>query len=273
MKIALLKSRSLDGFISDDSLLYAELKNKYDVNWVVWDESQDWDQFDLAIVRNTWDYHQKIESFLGVLGKIDNSSCHLMNPLTVIQKNWHKKYLLEFQKKGVPTVPSVNFNVNNYEEYFEKWNCQKLLLKPYVSASAFGIVFLEKGKALPSSLPKEGLLQPFQSEITKGETSLIFFDGQLSHSVLKSPKKGDFRIQAEYGGIFKRIVPDDSLVSLSQEILPQDHLFARCDWIRLKTGWALMELELIEPALYFSFAPESVSHLVKAIETKVKKLL
>src|SRR5260370_26358970 len=45
------------------------------------------------------------------------------------------------------------------------------------------------------------LVQPFVEEVrTRGEWSLIFIEGALTHSVLKRPAAGDFRVQAHLGG-------------------------------------------------------------------------
>ena len=99
------------------------------------------------------------------------------------------------------------------------------------------------------------LLQPFiPSVIEYGETSLVFFDGEHSHSVLKTPKTGDFRVQEEHGSRIQSIPPDPVLIQFSRralESVPQRTLYGRVDLVTLPNGQpAVMELELIEPSLY-----------------------
>ena len=45
------------------------------------------------------------------------------------------------------------------------------------------------------------MVQKFMDSIvTEGEWSLIFFGGEFSHAVLKTPSSGDFRVQNDFGG-------------------------------------------------------------------------
>ena len=101
-------------------------------------------------------------------------------------------------------------------------------------------------------------------------TSLFYFGGELSHAVLKSPKEEDFRVQEEHGGLIERVEPPGPLVELGHRIvesLPVPPLYARVDLARLDSGGhALMELELIEPSLYFRTDPESPRRFARAFE-------
>ena len=45
------------------------------------------------------------------------------------------------------------------------------------------------------------MIQPFLPSIaTEGEYAVILFDGVYSHTVVKRPKSGDFRVQPHLGG-------------------------------------------------------------------------
>ena len=106
------------------------------------------------------------------------------------------------------------------------------------------------------------LAQPFvKSVTTSGEISLIFFAGEYSHSVLKTPKPGDFRVQEEHGGQIKSFEPDREIIEFAIRTLrnvPGDTLFARVDVVLLSNNQpALMEVELIEPSLYLSYNRQS----------------
>src|SRR5438105_2868483 len=80
-----------------------------------------------------------------------------------------------------------------------------------------------------------------------------FIDGQYSHSVIKRPTSGDFRVQWQFGGdavlaeAAKGTIED---VSKLLDGLAETPLYARVDGIECETGFVLMEVELIEPVLF-----------------------
>ena len=44
---------------------------------MVWnDPAADWDRFDLALIRSTWDYLDEREQFLKVLSEVEASTWH-----------------------------------------------------------------------------------------------------------------------------------------------------------------------------------------------------
>jgi hypothetical protein len=115
------------------------------------------------------------------------------------------------------------------------------------------------------------MAQPFlRSIVEEGEYSLFYFGGELSHAVLKSPKEEDFRVQEEHGGLIRPVEPPAPLIELGHglvESLPVPPLYARVDLARLDSGgYALMELELIEPSLYFRTDPESPRKFARAFD-------
>lgn len=44
------------------------------------------------------------------------------------------------------------------------------------------------------------LIQAYEPAISKGEYSLVFIAEKHTHTILKTPAKGEFRCQAEFGG-------------------------------------------------------------------------
>ena len=102
------------------------------------------------------------------------------------------------------------------------------------------------------------MLQSFIPEIqTSGEWSFVFFnDGEhvhFSHALRKVPQEGDYRVQEEYGGIITYENPSPNLMMQAEEVvaaIPHDWLYVRVDAVELDSVLTLMELELIEPALY-----------------------
>ena len=99
---------------------------------------------------------------------------------------------------------------------------------------------------------------------------MIFFGDVLSHVLLKTPKVGDFRVQEEHGGILKSInLPENSLVDFGLKViknLPMPCLYSRIDVVRNNDQFLLMEVELIEPSLYFNMNSESAIKFAKVFD-------
>jgi hypothetical protein len=104
----------------------------------------------------------------------------------------------------------------------------------------------------------------------EGELSLLFIEGEFTHAIRKQPAPGDFRVQHEYGGSEERVEPSGEELALGQAALNAagfKTLYARVDVMRGNDGaLCLMELELVEPALFFGHAPEAARRLAGGIE-------
>jgi hypothetical protein len=108
---------------------------------------------------------------------------------------------------------------------------------------------------------------------TIGEFSLFYFGGQYSHAVNKKPKPGDFRVQEEHGGIIQSITANEQLMQYGQFVMDQmgqELLYARVDLVQWEGQPAVMEVELIEPSLYFAFDPESPRRFAMALDRMLK---
>ena len=96
-----------------------------------------------------------------------------------------------------------------------------------------------------------------------------FFGGDYSHAILKKPKQGDFRTQEEHGADILSVEAPAALVETARHVLgvvnPQP-VYVRADFVRgASNRFLLMELELIEPALYFRTDPESSTRFARAL--------
>ena len=264
-----------EGFFTYDHLLIAPLAARdWRVVDVPWNETAfSWNQVDAVIIRSPWDYQQAPRQFLDVLASITRSGTPLFNSLEVVRWNIRKTYLLDLERLGIPIVPTIwgaQLTSAEVSGAFEQFETDQLVVKPVVGANADHTYRLRHGDsqalqlALQSHGQREYQLQPFLSSIqTDGEWSLFVFGGQYSHAILKRPARGDFRVQEEHGGQLLSVQPDQEARRLATEVfnaIPFDTLYARIDLVRLPDGTlAVMEVELIEPSLYFGFdqrAPE-----------------
>jgi glutathione synthase/RimK-type ligase-like ATP-grasp enzyme len=270
-KICFLSCQSLEGHIVDDTLAQAELEKDgaYQVTWIAWDDEADWSVFDLVIVRTTWDYHKRPQEFVSKLKTIATFT-QVMNGPEVIEWNYHKGYLKELESRGVSIVPTLIFKAHDSIEIPVKWSEEKLVLKPAISANAYQTSIISREDLASTELaPGDWLLQPFIEEINQGEVSLHFFNKVFSHAITKTPKAGDFRVQEEHGGLITALNPSPMLLEQAQVLLskiPFDLLYARVDMVYWKGEYALMEVELIEPALYFRTSSQSVRNFRTALD-------
>ncbi len=117
------------------------------------------------------------------------------------------------------------------------------------------------------------MIQPFMPAIqSEGEWSLLYFAGQFSHAVLKTPKSGDFRSQPDYDAHLRTLPAPPQALALAEaavSFIGRDRLlYARVDMVRhADDGFCLMELELIEPDLYLTHDPEAAMRFKDAFES------
>lgn len=278
-----LSMDDLGDFIADDNLLIGSFARRgWSIETISWRRKDvDWNNFDAVVVRSTWDYQRDVTAFLNVLNTIEASRATLINPLSLMRWNVRKTYLQDLEKRGVPIIPTVfaqSVDDGKLAEHFDELGVDELVLKPVVSATAERTFRVRRDSSIDfrDELVRtfrgvDYLAQPFMPRIQdEGEYSLMIFSGDVSHTILKTPKAGDFRSQEDHGGTLKVVTPEPSLlacafqVSSALEPLP---LYARADFVRdAEGGFRLMEIEVIEPALYFRLAPGSEERFATAFE-------
>lgn len=265
------------GYVSDDELAIAPLAEiGWDVSTISWrDKTVDWNDFEIVVIRTPWDYQNDPDPFLDVLRKIDTSNARLENPLSIIEWNLDKRYLRDMESKGVTIVPTIWGESEVTEIAFSAWqsffDSDELIVKPTVSATAQDTFRLRNfdPKLTEVFADRSFMIQPFiHAIVDEGEFSLFYFSGEYSHTILKSPKYGDFRVQEEHGGLITAIAPEPKIRETADKIVASlsPMLYARVDLVRNDKGdFMLMELELIEPALYFRMDNESPRRFAAAL--------
>jgi hypothetical protein len=291
-KCAFLTTDHLAGFITDDELArepFGQLGWQIeDVSWrdALRGSGVDWDRYEAVIIRTTWDYHKEPDSFLKALEMIESSRAELINPIELVRWNLHKSYLRELEERGVHIVATHwgdGLEHGSLHAVFDSLEADEIVIKPAIGASADDTFLVHRDAVssfsdhiVESFRGREFLAQPFlQSIVDEGEYSLFYFAGEYSHTILKKPKTRDFRVQEEHGGDISAVIPETGLIESGRGLL--DHLrvpplYARVDYVRDAEGEiALMELELIEPALYFRNAPGAASQFARAFHQWMEK--
>ncbi|HEY4324465.1 MAG TPA: hypothetical protein VGN20_10780 [Mucilaginibacter sp.] len=231
-----------------------------------WDDGNvNWESFDAIIIRSTWNYYLKIDEFNHWLDRLAGLGCLVLNPVSVIRLNQDKKYLLYLSAAG-KNIPALKYVPQNscadISGILKENNWAQAVIKPAVSGGAYNTWVTSQSTAAAdgarlNDLLKTGgyLIQKFIEEITEGELSLIFFNKVFSHAVLKKPKTGDFRVQKDHGGTVEDFYPSDKTIAEAAAFLldiQEPLLYARVDGVIINDAFYLMELELIEPALFFT---------------------
>jgi len=247
---------------------------------VVWnDPNIRWQDFSALIVRTTWDYYKQADAFRHWLDTVECAGVPTFNPVPVVRDNMHKFYLKRFQEKGITIIPTL-FSAAAAPLTFETLQTRdwdKVVIKPAVSAGSFltdtyAMSALNRDRFQEIVSQGDWLIQPYLPEIAmSGELSMIFFNGAFSHAVLKKPKDGDFRVQKQYGGQYQRVDPSPELLQVGQRIatLENNLLYGRVDGVMIDGVFHLMELELIEPDLYFEFGEDIGKRFVDGVMEKL----
>ncbi|HLF51971.1 hypothetical protein [Flavobacterium sp.] len=285
MNLALLTCEKLPELTPADQLLIPELaKHNITAKAVIWDDKRiNWNEFDYLVFRNTWDYFEKESEFNLWLDQMEQLGIKTLNLIQVIKKNKHKFYLREMQQNGIQIIPTVfidkRLNLNLSELIPSHW--KKAVIKPAFSGGSYQTAVFEVSdiekinqeyKTIASE--KELLVQEFMPEIqTLGETSFIFFNKKFSHCINKKPMDGDFRVQVQFGGKYTLIEPSLELTEKAQKIVntfKEELLYARVDGIVIENELYLMEIECIEPDLYFDLSEGSPQRFVESMLELIK---
>ena len=286
MRVAVLRCERLPRFVTweipdvdalfdDDRFLIDALRRRgVDAVPLAWSDDVDWAGFDLAVLRSTWDYVDRLPEFLTALEAIEVHGCRVRNPLDAVRWNSDKRYLDDLADWGVPVVPVIRAAASDPDAAVRAvatagW--RELVAKPTVGVGGGGVVRLP-ATGLADHLRAVGdamLVQPFAPAVLdEGEYSYAVIGGEVSHVLRKRPAPGDFRAHGIYGGSVEAHVPTPADLGAIRRLyarLPFDLDYARIDVVRFEGRLAVLELELIEPILYLSLAPGAADRLADAV--------
>lgn len=238
--------------------------------------------YPLVLPLLAWGYHTQPERWLQACATWQEAGIAIANPADVLAWNSDKRYLQRFSERGI-AIPSTRWterlSAADLEAAFAATGASRLIVKPTVSGGAWKTLRVHRDESLDVAAhdAPEGaaMIQPYLESIeTAGETSLLFFGGQLSHVVNKRPVEGEFRIQVQYGGIYTALeaAPEGALALARQVLASIDAplLYARIDTVPDADGrWLLMEAELIEPDFYLGAHPDAGATFAHAVRARL----
>ena len=281
------KNWYIDQVLLEDKLLQNALENKgLKVGKKAWCDTEfDWSKTKFAIFRTTWDYFEKINKFMVWLEKTKYKTTFI-NSIENIKWNIDKHYLLDLKSKGINIADTLYIEKGQkttLRELFIKKKWERAVIKPAISGAAREThqitqknlhIYENKFKKL---IQKECMLfQEFMNNIIiQGEISLIIIGKKYSHAVKKNAKKGDFRVQDDYGGSVEPYIPSNSEIVFAEKCVkksPFSPIYSRVDIVYDNNKkLSLCELELIEPEIWFRNYPKAAEMLAKEIHLVIKQ--
>ncbi len=298
-RVALISARAARGLDEDMPSLVAALEQEGLLPEILdWDDPLvRWADYDLSLLRSTWDYTDRLAEFRAWLERIAPLT-RLHNPRPLVLWNTDKHYLRDLAALGLPAVPSSFIEPGEpsgpaIERFLAGEPCAEFVVKPAVGAGSRGARRLGRAQLAEAQRHAAGLLesgrsvllQPYLEGVERdGETALLFFAGRFSHAIRKGPllrpNADPTRALFAPEHITAR-TPQPAELAVGERVLgalvasgrvPQAPLYARVDLLRDPSGAPLvLELELTEPSLFLDFAPGAAERLARHIAAALRE--
>jgi glutathione synthase/RimK-type ligase-like ATP-grasp enzyme len=282
------KTPYIENVLQEDRLVLEALQSQgLKAGRKAWDDPDfDWSTTKYALFRTTWDYFDRYAEFSNWLDMASQQT-KFINPKKLIYWNIDKHYLKDlliagvniprtvFIEQGATPTLAETIKISKSEHGFTS---SGYILKPCVSGAARHTYKIDDSKvgdheAIFKQLVSEEamMLQEFQHHIvSEGEISMMVFNGEFTHAVLKIAKPGDFRVQDDFGGTVHPYSPSAEQIEFAKSVVhaaPELPVYARVDIFKDNNGkWALAELEIFEPELWFRQNPEAADTLAHEIK-------
>ena len=281
--IALVTTHEARGHDKDLGILSRAL-DASGAEWEIvdWDDQHiDWSRFSIAVLRSTWDYHERLGEFL-VWARGVGARTQLFNPLDIVQWNVDKRYLIDLAGASIDVMPTTF--VSRPTDLAAVDLTRDVIIKPAVSAGSNNTA-RHVGNPVAARQHVErimrssgvALVQPYQPTIdTLGETGLVYLAGEFSHAFGKAAIFGDSdprhnglymeeQISARNASSAERALGDRVMAVLADRF-DEAPLYARIDMVTNAVGVPeIMEVELVEPSLYLHLEDDAPSRAASAL--------
>lgn len=280
VSVAIVTCQTMPEEDVDEELLLAALADAgLSPTLAAWDdETIDWSQFGMAVLRSPWNYIDHLDAFLDWAVRAGTAT-RLFNPVEVVQWNTHKGYLRQLATQGVPVVPTAWLGVGEELDLVDLmadrgWH--DVVAKPVVGAGSFLTDRITDPRSAAAQdfwrtlcTDREVMVQPYLRSVEEyGERSLIWIDGELTHAVRKSPRLGDAQESVSHALPIAHV--ERELAEAVIADIPHELLYARIDLIRDDDDQPMLaELELVEPSLFLKQDPTALRRLVRGIAERL----
>lgn len=243
-----------------------------------WDDpGARWDDARLVLLRSTWNYPEHAAAFADWVEDVA-AGATLLNGARVVRWNLHKRYLLDLAAAGVPTTPTAVLSQGDPSSLAAvraRRGWTDVVVKPAISAASFRTMRVRPGDTdageqhLAALLAeRDVLVQPYLASVeAHGERALVWIDGELTHAIRKNPRWDGEDESVTTTSV--PISPAEAAVAHAAVAVAKQHgdlLYARVDVAPGPDGRpVVMELELIEPSLFFPQGPAGLRRYVSAV--------
>ena len=229
---------------------------------------------DVVMPLLAWAYHLEPARWRAMLDALTASGVRTLNSVALLRWNTTKTYLADLEDADVPVVPTVfadHATPKTVEEARDLLGGGELVIKPQISGGSHETIRLAPGAMLENGPTGPAMIQPFLPSVGgEGELSMLHFGGVFSHAVGKVARAGDFRVQPQFGSTIGPATPSDEAMEVAAAVfaaLDETPVYARVDLIRhLDSTLRVMELEAIEPDLFFEHCPEAGARFAAAVK-------
>ena len=254
--------------------LYAEALQRrgFEVVGAPWDGPRAPFDGALAVVmRSTWGYYRALEAFRDWTEAMAVAT-RLFNPIDLVRWNLRKDYVGKLATAGVrvPATRIVAREAAAIGKVFDEMGWQHAVVKPATGASGHSVELVARDATvdtLPRLAAGDVLVQEFLPEIAHGELSLVYFDGVFSHAIRKRPPSGEFRVNSRFGATREAETPPPAVRgqgAAALRALPETPLYARVDGVVRDGALIVIEVEVLEPALFMEFDPPAAERFAEA---------
>ena len=252
-----------------------------------WSNSNyDWSTTKAVVFRTTWDYFDRFKEFRSWIEKVKDNVM-LINSWDIIEWNMDKHYLDDLAQNGIDVTPTLFIEKGDdlsLKMAFKKLGHEEAILKPVISGAArhtyrINRVNLDELEGQFAALINEEsmMIQPFMKNILSfGEISLMLFDGKYSHAIIKKAKPGDFRVQDDFGGTVEHYKASEEEIQFAENVFKAckyQPVYGRVDMTYDNDDkLVVMELELVEPELWFRYNKNSAALMARALANKINSV-
>jgi glutathione synthase/RimK-type ligase-like ATP-grasp enzyme len=265
-----------DEEIDPDAQLLRDALRDVDIDGqlCVWDDaSVKWSDYEIVVIRSTWDYTKDRRGYL----EWARSLPKLFNPYPIIEYSTDKHYLDDLASRGHRIIPTSFCDVGERPEFPDS----NFVVKPTVGAGSMDAEMYDVGERVAAAAHvtrlhdsgRDAMIQPYVASVDEvGERGLVFIDGSFSHAIRKNAMLHVDQLDRHSLFRLEQLTLADAepdavtfAESVMSEPLFDGLLYGRVDLVKMPEGWAIMELELVEPSLFLSYNAEAASRLATAI--------
>jgi glutathione synthase/RimK-type ligase-like ATP-grasp enzyme len=284
-RVALAASAAYPDLLEEGPLLIAALDRAgLAAETVVWnDPDVGWNDFDLVLANGVWDNIRHLERFVRWTHDLEQAGVAVVNPPGTLRWNLDKRYLRALEEADLAVVPTTWVEALGPVELEGE-----VVVKPAISGGGHLTARYEPHEYGAAQRHIDDLVgaggvamvQPYQAAVDEeGEVGLVFLGGTYSHAIHKAPmiERGAGPLDDLIANqVIVATTPTESQVALGQRaVRAADEIlgpttYARVDIVPGPDGApVLLELELLDPLLFFAWCPDKVDGFARVLAERV----